>query len=78
MCIVYGFVYMCVCVCHCVSTFRMVDVSLQVYLHVYLITQVRILEHRSSFLLYIVNSKKQASNAHSMHIVPCWTSKQGY
>ena len=28
-------------VCHCVSTFRMVDTSLQVYLHVYLITQVQ-------------------------------------
>ena len=28
-------------VCHCVSTFKMVDTSLQVYLHVYLITQVQ-------------------------------------
>ena len=34
-------VYMSISVCHCISTFRMVDTSLQVYLHVYLITQVQ-------------------------------------
>ena len=36
-------------VCHCVSTLRMVDASLQVYLHVYLITQVCTTEHSYSF-----------------------------
>ena len=40
MCIVWGCVYMGISVCHCVSTFKMVDTSLQVYVHVYLITQV--------------------------------------
>ena len=49
LCMVYGFVYMCISVCHCVSTFRMVDASLQVYLHVYLITQVHTIEHSYSF-----------------------------
>ena len=33
MYMVYGCVYMCISVCHCVSTFRMVDTSLQVYMY---------------------------------------------
>ena len=41
MCMVYGCVYMCISVCHCVSTFIMVDTSLQVYLHVSVITQIQ-------------------------------------
>ena len=40
-CALCGVVYMGISVCHCVSTFKMVDTSLQVYVHLYLITQVQ-------------------------------------
>ena len=64
MCIVWGCVYMGISVCHCVSTFKMVDTSLQVYVHVYLITQVEkktVMQFWKLFVIFPVTCYKVMS-----------------